>query len=795
MGVLKEVLPRGFGFAQPLTGESRDDIFLNETRLAALGAAQERRPQALLLLGVIEKGDGKRSALRARPLDLRDARAASLLWDQVLRGGSRRLDVERLRTLVPSLPVALPLLFVLLDERPGDMDLLDPIVSLMPGSIWHEPALRPILHLAPSAARGDVFLDALRNDPEAALSLLVDWNAKRRLLVKAAWLETLWRQLPARCATLVELAQNTGPSGEPEERLQWARRGIDLGVGDRATWWERIANAVSELAAAPASRKNAPDAAMDDWKPLAVAPSSVVRALLRRWYPDIAAALQTLESVASWSREQAAIRADALLKDLDAQDRELAEKWVPSRALGENTELPVRAQMLTARAAEKWASRYLQSLGLGVRDVSIEQLQPSLKEWVAMDLQVDGRHGVDVKNCRRTVNGGMRSGRWKVKTFKADAAGRKVTLCGVSSPHTRCDDDGTLSVSSRDSRVEDMVVLGVTHAAEVEQLLRSFRDVFDAHTPACTTLKEMPAWAWDYPAAHYRKRNDALIALRAAAGDGVSVLARRWHRELPPLLWSIWNVESPGFAQLDDQQRAFLRDLGEAWRKTQTGDAVPSSVPRLPWLYLFTLHAWLRWRRSGRPSDAGRLKALFMSCPEPTAETDEPFEELHEAVDEDEQDGEVTEGPYLSTRTGGAPLAAGIGIADPAHTLDHLLDALGVLDQHLSAAEFQRIERFTFHPNGVLTGTYGDGKRRTLLAHCGGTLEKRMVEVECGHWPLTFGRNETCACGRLICPMCSCCTASGQPTCPHEVDRKERAREALSRLTSPRTWRRRSSRS
>ncbi|OJH33482.1 hypothetical protein BON30_48560 [Cystobacter ferrugineus] len=794
VGVLKDVRPKGFGFAQPLTGESRDDIFLNETRLATLGAAQERRPQALLLLGVIEKGDGKRSAVRARPLDLQDARTAALLWDRVLRGGSRGLDVERLRTLVPSFPVALPLLFVLFDEWPGDMGLLDPIVSLMPGSIWHEPALRPILHLAPSAARGEVFLDALRHDPEAALSLLVDWNAKRRLL-KAAWLETLWRQLPARCATLVELAQSTGLSGEPEERLQWARRGIDLDVGDRATWWEWIANAAGELAAAPASRKNAPDAAMDDWTPLAFAPSYVVRALLRRWYPDIAAALRILESVTRWSHEQAAIRADALLKDLDAQDRELAEQWVPSPAPGEKTEPWVRAQMLTARAAEKWASRYLQSLGLGVRDVSIEQLQPSLKEWVKMDLQVDGRHGVDVKNCRRTVNGGMRSGRWKVKAFKEDAAGRKVTLCGVSSPYTRVEDDGTLSVSGRDSGAEYLVVLGVTYAAEVDQLLRSFRDVFDAYTPARTTLKEMPAWAWDYPAAHYRKRNDALIALRAAAGDGVSVLARRWHRELPPLLWSIWNVESPGFAQLDDQQRAFLRDLGEAWRKTQTGDAVPSSVPRLPWLYLFTLHAWLRWRRSGRPSDAGRLKALFTSCPEPSAETDEPFEKLHEAVDEDEQDGEVTKKPYLSTRTGGAPLAASIGIADPAHTLDHLLNALGVLDQHLPATEFQRIERFTFHPNGVLTGTYGDGKRRTLLAHCGGRLEKRGVEMECGHWPLTFGRNETCACSRLICHMCSCCTASGQPTCSHEVERKKRAREALSRLTSLRTWRRRSSRS
>ncbi|MFY0528750.1 hypothetical protein ACN28I_38160 [Archangium gephyra] len=779
VGILKEVLPKGFGFAQPLTGQTAHTVFLNEGRIAALRAARADSEGTLLSLLVVEKVDGKRAAVRASRLDFADARSAELLWERVARVQDRAIEIAHLKTLLPDLPVVLPLLFVLLDERPADVGLLRTLGSHLPGAAWDDPAVRSILHVAPPADRSRVVLKNLREDPGAALSLFIDWHAKRQLSADAGWIESLWHQLPAQRAPLVELAREAIQNASHEARLRWGRRGIDLRIGPRELWWEWIAAALD----APGGRVELMDAPMDDWAPLADAPQSVVRALLRRRHPAVAAALQTLESVAVWTRERAATRANDLLKDLDEDDRELAARWVEARAVDEHTEGPIRAQMLTARAAEKWAARYLRSLGLEVRDVSIEQLRPAHHNWKVMDLQLEGRHGVDVKNCRRTVNGGMRSGRWKVKAFKADAAGQKVTLCGVSSPHTQLEKDGAVTVFGTATNSEPVVVLGVTHAAEVEQLLRLFRDVFEMSTPARTSLREMPAWAWDYPLAHYRQRNDALAALRNAAGDSASVLARRWQDELPPLLWTIWGLEPPGFASLNEQQQAFLGEFETAWRSTSSGDARGTAVPRLPWLYLFILHAWLRRRASGQPSDASSLKPLFRPHPpaEARAKQDEEEEQDDERDDNENRD--------YSSGTGSAPLAPSIGIADPAQTIDRLMDVLAVMDRHLPPAEFRLIERFTFHPNGVLTGTYANGDRRTLLAHCGGLLEDRMVD--CGEWPLVYGRNGSCACGRLICGKCHCCTQSGQPPCPHELERKENARKARNRVASPGFRRRR----
>ncbi|NKF24760.1 hypothetical protein [Solimonas marina] len=780
LAFVQRVTDKGFGFARTLTGTRREDIFLNESRIASLAGASVDLSGTPVRLQIVDKADGKRSAVQGHVLALEDASAAAQLWDVLATANQAGLDVTRLRELLPDTPVLLPLILAMQGALRDDLTPLRPLVAKLPTAVWAEPVLESVWPLATPAQRMAV-MRALQQQADARLpAMLRIWMCEPFFVVGESMLGRLWETLPAHRALWLGLAQrlpvtssghiSVGTTFAPRSErgtattldpaLLWARRGIDQAGGDPARWWQRIVTALDSGASWPAEE--------DDWPALADAPSTVIRAMARQRAPRFCAALAALDQLGAWTQQQTQLDAEDVLQSLDDRDRALAELWVSTQpAVNAEMAAAIRAQMQTARAAEKAAQRYLQSLGLSVRDVAIEQLSSADSAWQAMDLQIDGRHGVDVKNCRRTLNGGMRSGRWKVKAFKADVAGRDVLLCGVSSPYTRFD-DGVLTSRARRHAAdswraalpganEAMVVLGVTHAGEVQELLRRFRDVFHLHSPVRQRLMEMPVWAWDYPIAHYRARNESLQVLRAQIeAPATTAFDRRLRAELPPALWSFWDLDLPGDGTpWSLQQRAFLELLREQWRQSAARMKQPPPVPRLPWLYLFVLHAWLRWRASGQASDAGALASLLGT-------------------------GDAKAGRAVSAST--------LGIADPAGSLDALLKALATLDAHLTPAEFQRIGEFTMYPNGILIGRFDDGMRRTLLAHCGGRVE--AVMADCGYWPLVYGKDRSCSCGRLICPKCLCCSDSAQTPCPHQLERQQKSRERSS--PAPAAVRRRS---
>lgn len=178
------------------------------------------------------------------------------------------------------------------------------------------------------------------------------------------------------------------------------------------------------------------------------------------------------------------------------------------------------AQMLSARAAERCAMLYFARFERATRDVAITQLEQSTREWQLMDLELDGKYGVDVKNCRRTPNGGLRSGRWKVKSFKADIKGQAVTLMAVSSPFSAYDHQGLLRVKAGSVTSESaMVVLGVSNASEILRLMREFEQISEIRMPRPGRLAELPVWTWDYPAFHYERRNARLEKLQKSCDE------------------------------------------------------------------------------------------------------------------------------------------------------------------------------------------------------------------------------------------------------------------------------------
>lgn len=782
VGILRLVHPAGYGFAQSLTsGSSSGDIFLNEDRVAALSASGADVVGILVRMAVVDKPDGKRAAIHAQALDFRDLLAAEQLWGRVSHTCGDAVDVLRLQTLFPDQPVILPLVIALLDNKFEHGALLRAIIQQLPNDWWAEPVLKQALNLAPKAVRGNILQHYLALDSDLVADLLFGWVRDRSYTPHPFWLGSLlsplWERLSERRPDILNLALTAlqVPSSSyasadselvaraldgTEERLTWAKRGIDHSTDNRQPWWDVIIGCASDdLLPIPDS--------CDHWLTILQAPQAVIRALARRRCPTSYTAIVTLKSITSWTVQHAIFDAEEVFDALDEGDKVLAERWMKSVRKSNMTESnhdrmdnAIRAQMQTARAAEKCAMRYLQSIGLDVRDVAINQLSNHEEDWKVMDLRINDQDGVDVKNCRRTINGGLRSGRWKVKAFKDDAAGSQVVLCGVSSPHTTLDHAGLKIFQSKPNYSghpltvdisNSVVVLGVTRAAEVQRLMHRFCDISDIHMPSREKITEMPAWAWDYPEAHYKPRNEALQALRQVMiASEPTRLESRLHSELPPILLSFMDLDQPEDAVLDEQQQEFLEELRVHWRITRDNKLSRFLVPRLPWLYLFILHFWVRYRLTGKPSHAKSLTATFRQGLS------------HLRVDDIE-------------RSGSSALAPMVGIADTATTIDELLMTLAILDENLPPEKFVRMSKFTLYPNGVFTASFPDGVKRTLLAHCGGKLSSKMID--CGHWPLVYGKYESCTCGRLICTKCKSCSDSGPNACPHQLERQGKNRD------------------
>ncbi|MGA6183259.1 hypothetical protein ACPEH1_19345 [Stenotrophomonas sp. NPDC077421] len=541
-----------------------------------------------------------------------------------------------------------------------------------------------------------------------------------------ARLEAFWAARPNwRPALLALFGELQGGRAWP---VGWAVRDVEQATENAAAW--------ARLCAALEARPRDWPAGFDAWPHWDHAnAASIQRVGLLRISNSHVAGQQFAAAVVE-QRRRTVMDAARLFEALTPDDHALAGLWC--RRSDGNAPFPAEvAQMLTARAAEKAAAAYLNGLGLAVADVAIEQLAGSTDAWRVMDLNVDGMHGVDVKNIRRSKYGRLQSSRWKVKRFKRDASGAPVLLCGVSSPHTKLQYGALSSQDFGDS----VRILGVTSAGEFAGLRRAFSHAGGITVRTGERLLELPAWAWDYPIAHYRQRDAALLQLReVVAGLPSTRLAERWRRGLPAVLLALWGAAPPRPDHTPAQQR-LLQRLAMAWAGRQ-------QVPRLAWWALFVLQTWAQERAAGHRFDQDALLPLF----------DNPLLRFHL-------------GPNQAVGTSPGPA---LGIDDPAEMLPMLLRALGRLDAALPPPQQLALSNLTVLFNGVLVGTFPDGRRRTLLAHCGGRLPDLMID--CGHRPLVYGEQVSCACGRLICPKCGTCTDTRYAVCEAQQQRDEARR-------------------
>lgn len=539
-------------------------------------------------------------------------------------------------------------------------------------------------------------------------------------------LEVFWAARPGwRRSLLALFGQLQGSRAWP---VRWAVREVEEGPENTESW--------ARLCAALEARPRDWPAGFDAWPHWDDADAaSIQRVGLLRIENSREAGQQFAAAVVE-QRRRTVVDAAMLFQALTPDDHALAALWC--RRQDGNDPFPAEvAQMLTARAAEKAAAAYLGGMGLAVDDVAIEQLAGSDGAWQVMDLNVGGTHGVDVKNIRRSKFGRLQSSRWKVKRFKRDASGAPVLLCGVSSPHTKLQ-YGTLQAQDLGDTVR---ILGVTSAGEFAGLRRAFSHVGGITVRTGERLLELPAWAWDYPATHYRQRDAALAQLRTVvAGLPLTRLAERWQRGLPAVLLALWGM-APSRPDHSPAQQRFLQRLAMAWAGRQ-------QMPRLAWWALFVLQAWAQERAQGHRFDQAALLPLF----------DSPLLRHHLGSND---------------AVGRSPGPA-LGVDDPAEMLPMLLRALHRLDGALPPPHLLALSNVTVLFNGVLVGTFPDGRRRTLLAHCGGQLPDLLID--CGHRPLVYGEQVSCACGRLICPKCGTCCDARYAVCEAQQQREQARR-------------------
>lgn len=772
IGVITFIADRGFGFARNLTGDRSRDVFINENRIAQLRITSTRSRAMLVRMRIAVQADGRISASRVAWLDLTSSSTNALARHHL----ASTLGVAQAEE-APA-----PLLQLLWGADPAVDDLLRPVFAALPEGAWRSPFLLCAIEHCPPSSWKRVFPHHLSSTPARALAVLQKEVARDpERYCPSTWLNQLWDALPMQRGEVLAVALTASRGLTPQKSARWARNALDHYSGATAPlarsatrgWWNVLQTAVANGASL--------DASWQTWAGWEHAPWSVAKlALAQLKWESAAEALQAIAALEDAQYQSASIgRMPAIvqLAALDDRDQQLADTWTHHMADQTNAEQlnAVRAQMRTARAAEICASVYFRALGLSVEDVAIEQLAGSSDDWSHMDLRIDGRHGVDVKNLRRTINGGSHSSRWKVKDFKRDSAGTDVMLCGVSSPHTYFL-NGTLTCDA----TEDMRVLGVTTALEARSLSRRFTSIFSLRLNPVSKLIELPAWAWDYPRAQYRERDRLMASVRDAMMSLQStVIGRRRLITVPAVLFSFWNLEPPSNDAFTPQQRHFLHQMRAALSREHDGRTA-SSFPRLPWIYLFVLHFWASWRATNESSDSHSLLRLFQwhahSSTDARQASEDALRHLISLGASDEHDlPEPFHTPMRSIVS--ASDVSGCGVVDPANTISTLLNALTALEAKLSMDQFVSLTDINHSLSGVLVGTFPDGQRKTLLAHCCGRLSNG---VECGNRPLVFGRHLTCACGRLICNRCSTCTDTRYAYCDQQTARVAQREKLLS---------------
>jgi len=418
---------------------------------------------------------------------------------------------------------------------------------------------------------------------------------------------------------------------------------------------------------------------------------------------------------------------EVVTPDLNATDLRLIAKWAN---IGLHDPEPnahsLRAvfgddynfsRLYSARAAELAAANYYSKNSKSVVDVAAQQLDKDGAEWQTHDLLVDAKP-VDIKCARQSAVNPERFSAYLVPGFKmARSSNIGVSIAAVlNAPYRTA--DAILSGTSSKS-----LIVGEVRSEDFSMLKRwfveKFRDTLDIE--GMTVDKRLPGWCFDYgwkSDTDDRQMNDRILDLREMT-------------QTFPWLDERITIPLPVFARVRDFHQSDRDELDcdedldaiELLRSMHKGVGLTRRS-----LFLFVLAVTLRNIR--RPTSSWRplnlLRVLFWPL-------------------------------HRDTKRWPA------GVYDP---LKYVHEIIRGMDQLWlsSREELRYFKSFRISGPSILIGIDERGRRRTLMAYCGGWIERGRARMPCGQSPLILGRNSGCdRCRRLVCESCGHCSE----TCPN----------------------------
>lgn len=392
------------------------------------------------------------------------------------------------------------------------------------------------------------------------------------------------------------------------------------------------------------------------------------------------------------------------LYSLSELDEELTELWCGDRSSNDYW----KAQMISARGAEKLVSRFYKGQGYSVEDLAIHQITNQSTAWMIADIRLDNTILIDVKNARRSVNSSTYS-EFYVKKFKNNN-GSDVTIVGVLSPYLTLQsiNDGQTSFY-----VKNPIILGETQKSLIKHLKDIFEDSYFYLTfnryQDCEEY--LPPWLFDYNDKFYKNQLEAICEIRKNFRfDTFS------YRELTKALYL--NYFAVCIASKNPIPKSW-EDAKPIWLESFVEILYSSPNPRisLPYLYLSILKHFLLMARSNTTNFSPRDYSKIIY---PSKDSTHP-----------------------------------LWIYDPLNTVKDLCETLTTLWEHKDSIRLSSFTSFHFSGNGLLQARKSSNDPwTTLLAYCGGKVDRKG---KCGFSPLILGEHHTCpVCQKLICPCSNC---------------------------------------
>lgn len=395
----------------------------------------------------------------------------------------------------------------------------------------------------------------------------------------------------------------------------------------------------------------------------------------------------------------------------EPEDRALARKWLNGNEKDSSFH---EARMLSARMAERAVSKYFGKMNISVEDVSIQQLENgSNGEWRIFDLRV--RHlCLDVKNARRSLRNRRAYVKHCVPKYKYDRQGGEVRIAGALSER--------LSIDEIEIGQSTVKYLGVVTQSRINCLRDMLKDgplgfdVASAQSP-----EFLPPWIFDHSGKIYSNRNQELEHFKQSLLSediAETQIKKSW---LPAIIASGINPIPNMLIPVESWQRSFASLLQS--RQQQYGAS-------LPVLFLTILEHFVGMLRDRTTSD---------------------YDPVHYA-------------PLIFSddRCKNMPLY----LLDPEWTVESLIQSLSILWKNRNKA-LKDMRFFDLKELNILAGKMtANSPWVTILAYCGGWIEARSSH--CEETPLVFGKNESCECHRLICPVCGYCSEKCERRAPRQ---------------------------